>query len=61
MSVIHPESIDVGGSRDVTRVVVGSTNPVKIAAVRAVLARSGCGRARQGIAVASGVSDQPVG
>jgi len=46
---------------DVARVVVGSTNPVKVAAAAAVLARAGCGAQVEGIAVASGVSDQPVG
>jgi non-canonical (house-cleaning) NTP pyrophosphatase len=40
---------------------VGSTNPVKVAAAMAVLARAGCGAHVEGIAVASGVSDQPVG
>ena len=45
----------------VTRVVVGSTNPVKVAAVRAVLDRAGCSASVEGRAVASGVRDQPVG
>jgi inosine/xanthosine triphosphatase len=45
----------------VTRVAVGSTNPVKIAAVRAVLDRSGSTARVEGVAVASGVSEQPVG
>lgn len=44
-----------------TRVVVGSTNPVKIAAVRAVLERAECPARVEGLAVASGVADQPVG
>lgn len=43
------------------RVVVGSTNPVKIAAVRAVLERAGAAAHVHGITVPSGVSDQPVG
>jgi inosine/xanthosine triphosphatase len=47
--------------RDVSRVVVGSTNPVKVAAVRAVLARAGWRAAVDGMSVASGVRDQPVG
>ena len=46
---------------NVTRVVVGSTNPVKVAAVRAVLTRAGCSAGVEGRAVASGVRDQPVG
>ncbi|HEX8726868.1 MAG TPA: inosine/xanthosine triphosphatase [Gemmatimonadaceae bacterium] len=45
----------------IRRVVVGSTNPVKINAVRAVLARAGVGAQVEGRAVASSVSDQPVG
>jgi inosine/xanthosine triphosphatase len=44
-----------------TRVVVGSTNPVKIAAVRAVLARIAPDAEVIGIAVESGVSAQPMG
>jgi len=55
------ESKSVVALVDATRVVVGSTNPVKIAAVRAVLARSGNGALVEGIAVASGVRDQPEG
>jgi inosine/xanthosine triphosphatase len=46
---------------DAARIVVGSTNPVKIAAVRAVLERVGSRAEVVGLAVASGVSDQPVG
>lgn len=42
-------------------VVVGSTNPVKVAAVRAVLARAGSPAAVESVAVASGVRDQPFG
>ena len=45
----------------IARVVVGSTNPVKIAAVAAVLARCGSGASVDGIAVPSGVRDQPEG
>ncbi len=43
------------------RVVVGSTNPVKIAAVRSVLARVSPEVEVSGLAVASGVPDQPFG
>lgn len=45
----------------ISRVVVGSTNPVKVAAVRAVLERAGCPARVEGLAVVSGVADQPVG
>ncbi len=45
----------------VSRVVVGSTNPVKIAAVRAVLARVSESASVEGIAVESGVPAQPFG
>lgn len=43
------------------RVAVGSTNPVKVAAVRAVLARCAPTATVTGVAVASGVADQPWG
>jgi len=43
------------------RVAVGSTNPVKLAAVRAVLARIQPGLSAEGVEVASGVPDQPMG
>lgn len=43
------------------RVAVGSTNPVKIAAVAAVLARIAPASAVQGVSVPSGVADQPMG
>jgi inosine/xanthosine triphosphatase len=46
---------------DIAHVVVGSTNPVKIAAVAAVLARAGSHARVDGLAVASGVRDQPEG
>lgn len=46
---------------DAARVIVGSTNPVKIAAVRAVLERAGARANVEGMAVASGVADQPFG
>lgn len=42
-------------------VIVGSANPVKIAAVRAVLARIAPQARVEGIAVPSGVRDQPIG
>lgn len=45
----------------VGRVTVGSTNPVKVGAVRAVLARLAAGVDVVGVAVASGVPDQPWG
>ena len=45
----------------VGRVAVGSRNPVKVAAVRAVLARIVPAATVEGIAVASGVPDQPWG
>jgi inosine/xanthosine triphosphatase len=45
----------------IRRVIVGSTNPVKINAVRAVLARAGVSAAVEGRAVPSSVADQPVG
>lgn len=46
---------------DVRRVAVGSTNPVKVAAARAVLARVAPAAEVVGVAVASGVPDQPWG
>lgn len=45
----------------VRRVVVGSENPVKIGAVRAVLEKCTASVAVYGVAVASGVPDQPWG
>lgn len=53
--------IDAPALRDVRTVAVGSTNPVKVAAVRAVLARVAPAAAVQGVAVPSGVPDQPWG
>lgn len=47
--------------RGVRRIVVGSTNPVKINAVRAVFARVVPGAVVGGHAVPSSVRDQPVG
>ncbi len=46
---------------NIHHVTVGSTNPVKLAAVRAVLARLAPDAAVDGLAVASGVPDQPLG
>jgi len=43
------------------RIAVGSTNPVKVAAVAAVVRRVAPAALVQGVAVASGVPDQPVG
>ena len=57
----QPKSVPVVRITDAARVVVGSTNPVKIAAVRAVLDRVGARARVDGVAVASGVSDQPLG
>ncbi len=45
----------------VRRVAVGSANPVKLAAVRAVLAAVAPGVAVDALAVPSGVADQPFG
>lgn len=47
--------------RHVRTVAVGSTNPVKVAAVCAVFARVASEAAVEGVAVASGVPDQPWG
>jgi inosine/xanthosine triphosphatase len=56
-----PHSLVAPRIASVTRVAVGSTNPVKIAAVRAVLERAGVNARIEGVEVASGVSEQPVG
>jgi inosine/xanthosine triphosphatase len=61
MSAIQPKSESSLSLTAATSVVVGSTNPVKIAAVTAVLERSGSGARVRGMAVASGVRDQPEG
>jgi len=45
----------------VRRVAVGSTNPVKIGAVRAVFARVAPNAIVEGLAVPSSVPDQPIG
>ena len=61
MSAIRPESGSSLSLATATSVVVGSTNPVKIAAVIAVLERSGGDARVRGMAVPSGVRDQPEG
>jgi inosine/xanthosine triphosphatase len=61
MSVTQPSPASILHFADIARVVVGSTNAVKIAAVQAVLARSGSTAHVDGLAVASGVSEQPIG
>jgi inosine/xanthosine triphosphatase len=61
MSLSEPTATPVVRLDEVSRVVVGSTNPVKVAAVRAVLERAGCPARVEALAVASGVADQPVG
>jgi inosine/xanthosine triphosphatase len=61
MSAIQPESKTLSALAAATSVVVGSTNPVKIAAVTAVLERSGSRARVCGLAVPSGVRDQPEG
>lgn len=54
----HDTNEDVRRAR---RVAVGSTNPVKLAAARAVVTRLAPGVAVEAIAVPSGVRDQPFG
>ncbi len=61
MSAIQPEPRPFGVLAAARNVVVGSTNSVKIAAVIAVLERSGSGARVRGLAVPSGVRDQPEG
>ena len=61
MSAIQPESKSLATLATATNVVVGSTNPVKIAAVTAVLERTGSRARVRGLAVPSGVRDQPEG
>jgi len=61
MSAIQPESKASTILAAATNVVVGSTNPVKIAAVTAVLERIGSHARVRGLAVPSGVRDQPEG
>jgi inosine/xanthosine triphosphatase len=61
MAVTQLKSAGISRVVDATRVVVGSTNPVKIAAVRTVLERAGARAHVEGVSVASGVSDQPFG
>jgi inosine/xanthosine triphosphatase len=45
----------------IRQIVVGSTNPVKVSAVRAVVGRVAPGAMVSGVAVPSGVPDQPWG
>ena len=61
MSAIQPEPKPSTPLAAATNVVVGSTNPVKVAAVMAVLERSGSHARVRGLAVPSGVRDQPEG
>src|SRR5262245_43240465 len=61
MSAIQPESKASTILAAATNVVVGSTNPVKIAAVTAVLELIGSHARVRGLAVPSGVRDQPEG
>ena len=61
MSATQPDSEPSLSLAAATNVVVGSTNPVKIAAVMAVLERSGSEARVGGMAVPSGVRDQPEG
>ena len=61
MSAIQPESKPLATLATAKNVVVGSSNPVKIAAVTAVLERSGSPARVRGFAVPSGVRDQPEG
>jgi inosine/xanthosine triphosphatase len=61
MSAIQPHSKTLATLATATNVVVGSTNPVKIAAVTAVLERAGSRARVRGLAVPSGVRDQPEG
>ena len=52
------DAFDLGALR---HVAVGSANPVKLGAVRAVLARLAPDAAVEGVVVPSGVPDQPWG
>ena len=61
MAVSEPKTSPATHEMQVARVAVGSTNPVKVAAVGAVLARCGWTTSVLSVAVASGVSDQPFG
>ena len=61
MSAIQPESTPSAVLAAAKNVVVGSTNPVKIAAAMAVIERSGSGARVRGLTVPSGVRDQPEG
>jgi inosine/xanthosine triphosphatase len=61
MTVARNTSIHASGLASVLRVAVGSTNPVKIGAVRAVMNRVKPAIEVIGIGVASDVPDQPWG
>lgn len=61
MSVIEPKTSTTPAPLQVSSVAVGSTNPVKVAAVAAVLARCGWTASVMSVGVASGVRDQPFG
>ena len=55
------ETLQAEDVRNARRIAVGSTNPVKLAAVRAVLTRLVPSITIEPVAVASGVPDQPFG
>jgi inosine/xanthosine triphosphatase len=55
---MNPAASSLGALR---RVAIGSTNPVKVAAVRAVIGPLAPGAVFEGIAVTSTVGDQPFG
>jgi inosine/xanthosine triphosphatase len=61
MSVIEPKIGTTTPTLEVSRVAVGSTNPVKVAAVTAVLVRCGWTASVMSVGVPSGVRDQPFG
>src|SRR4029450_13066562 len=61
MALTQSESKPAVALVNVTRVVVRSTNPVKVAAAQAVMDRSGSVARVEGLAVPSGVRDQPEG
>jgi inosine/xanthosine triphosphatase len=61
MSMIEARTSPSADGARAGRVAVGSTNPVKVAAVSAVLARAGWSASVVSVAVASGVRDQPFG
>ena len=59
--MVNPNPAAAARIVGLTHVAVGSTNPVKISAVRAVLERAGATARVAGIAVSSGVREQPFG